>query len=251
MRPLNSSATGDFSLEELPTIDFAGMDEIHDTLWNLSIRQTSWFPKGYQSTSIIDGGKILFAAVRNGRFYLSNSDTLVAGYRPAEALLAALRKIKTREAISFNEEYAVETLWHEMMHERTSIITERRIVGEDPLPEGIVQLTARLTYGKLLAALGGAPAHQDRILKNGLAYPTLTRNLVELVIRAGLTGEDIEKILLNYGQQWLEPFKTVLAERLNTKRVGSLLRYASSKPLADFREKLDVQIRNAPLRRRE
>ena len=220
-------------------------------LRRLADDQPNWFPAGYQGLWVVDGGETLFAAVENGRFYLSNSDALVPGFRPAEALWSALRKITAGQLLSFQEEYAVETLWHEMIHERTGIMTARRVVGREPLEEGIIQLAARSTYPRLLAALGGrVPAHQATILENGLAYPLVTRNLVELTHRAGLSGEQIERILLQQGQQWPKSLMEWLAEGLNTKRVGSLSRYANTKPLADFREKLDVQIRNAPLRSR-
>lgn len=79
----------------------------------------------------------------------------------------------------------------------------------------------------------------------------MTRNLLELTRRAGISGEEVERLLLQYRQQWLEPFKKQLAEGLNTKRASSLLGQATIKPLADFRERIDVQIRNAPLRNKE
>lgn len=138
---------------------------------------------------------------------------------------------------------------NEIMHERTGIRVARRVVGQEPLEEGVIQLAARSTYPRLLAALGsGNPAHQAAILERGWAYPQVTRNLVEMTRRAGIAGEQIEQILIQQGQQWLEPLIELLSAGLNTKRAGSLLRYANIKPLADFREKIDVQIRNAPLR---
>jgi len=236
-------------LKSLPLMPFVGRAELDESLRRLTVNQPDWFPSGYQGLAIVDGGETLFAAVESGQFYLSNSDALVSGYRPAEAFRAALQKIKAGQPLSFYEEYATETIWHEMMHGRTGVIAARRDVEKEPLEEGIVQLAARSTYDRLLTALGGAkPSHQDAILENGLAYPSVTRNLVELIRRAGVDEKQVEQILIQYGPQWLEPFKQLLAEGLNTKRAGSLLRYANTKPLADFREKIDVQIRNAPLR---
>ena len=236
-------------LKSLPPVTFEGHAEMDRTLRRLANDQPHWFPAGYQGVSVVDGGETLFAAVEDGQFYLSNSDALVPGYRPAEALRSALQKIKMGQSLSFHEEYAVETLWHEMVHERTGIRAARRVVGQEPLEEGVIQLAARSTYPRLLAVLGGGnPAHQAAILERGWAYPQVTRNLVEMTRRAGIAGEQIEQILVQQGQQWLEPLIGLLSVGLNTKRAGSLLRYANIKPLADFREKLDVQIRNAPLR---
>lgn len=199
-------------LKNLPLAPFAGCVEVDESLQRLAGNQPDWFPTGYQGLAIVDGGEMLFAAVQAGRFYLSNSDALIPGYRPAEAFRLALQKIKAGESLSFREEYAVETIWHEMMHERTKVITVRRIVGEEPLEEGMIQLAARSTYDRLLMALdGAAPFHQTAILENGLAYPSVTRNLVELIRCAGIDGKQVEQILLQYGPQWLEPFKTRLA----------------------------------------
>ena len=92
-----------------------------------------------------------------------------------------------------------------------------------------------------MAALGGEnPAHQAAILEQGLAYPQVTRNLLELTRRAGIDGAQIEQILLQQGQQWLGPLIELLSNGLNTKRAGSLRRYANIKQLADFLEKIEV-----------
>jgi len=240
------------NLKDLPLVPLAGRNEVDESLRRLAVNQPDWFPFGYQGLSIVDGGETLFAAVEEGQLYLSNADALIPGYRPAESFRSALQKIKAGEPLAFREEYAVETVWHEMMHERTSVVAARRIIGQEPLEEGMIQLAARSTYDRLLMALGSAPpSHQADILENGLAYPSVTRNLLELTRRAGISGEEIERLLLQYRQQWLEPFKKQLAEGLNTKRASSLLGQATIKPLADFRERIDVQIRNAPLRNKE
>lgn len=246
-----TSSLNAIDLKSLPLMALDGHAELDHALRQVAQSRSDWFPAGYQGVSVVDGGETLFAAVEDGLFHLSNSDALVPGYRPAEALRSALRKIKTEQPLSFQEEYAVETLWHEMMHERTGIRAARRVVGQEPLEEGVIQLAARSTYQRLLAALGGEnPVHQAAILEQGLAYPQVTRNLLELTRRAGIDGAHIEQILLQQGQQWLGPLIELLSNGLNTKRAGSLLRYANIKQLADFLEKIDVQIRNAPLRNR-
>jgi hypothetical protein len=184
-------------LKSLPLVPFEGRAKLDESLQRLASDQPDWFPAGYQGLTIVDGGETLFAAVEEGRFYLSNSDVLVPGYRPAEAFWSALRNIKAGQPLSFREEYAIETVWHEMMHERTGIVMIRRVIGKEPLEEGIIQLAARSTYGRLLTALGGAdPSHSAAILENGLAYPLVTRNLVELTRRAGVSGDEIEQLLL-------------------------------------------------------
>lgn len=189
-------------LKSLSLAPFKGHTELDNSLQCLATDQPDWFPSGYQSLTIVDGGEILFAAVEEGRFYLSNSDALVPDYRPAESFRSALQKIRAGQPLSFREEYAVETVWHEIMHIRTGVIAARRIIGEEPLEEGIVQSAARATYDRLLTALGGArPSHQDAILKNGLAYPLVTRNLLELIRRATIDGEQVEQLLIQYGPQ--------------------------------------------------
>jgi hypothetical protein len=103
-------------LNSLPLMPFVGRAELDESLRRLTANQPDWFPSGYQGLTIVDGGETLFAAVESGQFYLSNSDDLIPGYRPAETFRSALQNIKAGQPLSFREEYAVETIWHEMMH---------------------------------------------------------------------------------------------------------------------------------------
>jgi hypothetical protein len=49
--------------------------------------------------------------------------------------------------------YAVETVWHELMHGMTRIQVVEQKVGKDALEEGLVQAVSRLSYQRLLVAL--------------------------------------------------------------------------------------------------
>ncbi len=212
----------------------------------LAAKKPEWFPEGFNGIQVVDR-KDIFAAYYQGNFYVSNTDTLITGFNPAVELSSAFEKITISKTLSFSEEYAVECLWHEMMHARTGVFPLRLILGEEPLSEGMVQLAARHTYPVLLAELGGLSSHQNAILKNGYAYSVVTTNLIELINQARLSGTAIEAMLLQYGNDYLEPLKALLSTGLKTKRVGTLLNSANKVSLEQFKQKIIVQQKNAPL----
>lgn len=209
-----------------------------------------WFPQGFNGIHAVERAD-MFAGYFDGNFYFSVADKFVSGYKPAIDLANAISKSETKTALTFNEEYALETLWHEITHAMTGVFAERLALGVEPLNEGIVQLSARHNYHKLTTVLGINATHQEKIISSGLAYPIVTANLVELINQAGVSGEQVESLLLEHGNDYLEPFKELLANGLNTKRVGTLLNAALTATIENLKQKIATQQRNAPLRRKE
>lgn len=216
----------------------------------LAIKNPQWFPQGFNGIHAVERAD-MFAGYFDGNFYFSVADELVAGYKPAIDLAGAISKSETKNALTFNEEYALETLWHEITHAMTGVFAERLALGVEPLNEGIVQLSARHNYHKLATSLGINVTHQDKIISNGLAYPLVTANLVELIRQAKISGEQIESLLLEHGNGYLEPLKELLANGLNVKRAGGLLNKTTILTVEAMREKIKVQQKNAPLQHKE
>lgn len=92
-------------------------------------------------------------------------------FAPARDLKNAWNKIAKKEKLTFNEEYAIESLWHEIVHNRQKPTPAG---GQDSLArrmmEVVTQWTARRTYPQFLKSLGGEAIHQKEILKNGYGY---------------------------------------------------------------------------------
>ena len=216
----------------------------------LAVKNPHWFPEGFNGVHAVESAD-MFAGYYQGAFYFSVADELVNGFKPAIDLANAFSKANTELTLSFFEEYAVETLWHELMHARTGVTTGRLALGIEPLNEGVVQLAARHTYQNLAKEIGVNLTHQEKIICSGLAYPLVTRNLLELINQAKISGSDVEKLLMEHGNDYLEPLKELLATGLSTKRVGTLLNASQSLTLETLKFKIMTQQRNAPLQRKE
>ena len=91
--------------------------------------------------------------------------------------------------MAFNEEYAIEALWHEILHiksKNTKILPS--IDSTDgfsrSVAETINQLIARNSYGKLLANWGRKPLFVKQIMEQGHSYKYTLQNLRELLSKA-------------------------------------------------------------------
>ncbi len=99
-------------------------------------------------------------------------------FNPGLNLASAILNLKAGTKISFNEEYAIETLWHEIMHGIVPIRMNKAIIGRNGIDEGVIQALARRTYPDFLSAYAVTPKFQNEILANGYAYPEVTRNVL-------------------------------------------------------------------------
>lgn len=93
-------------------------------------------------------------------------------FNPMAEIRGALYAIKNGKSLTFNQEYAIEGLWHEILHAGAVGWKEQ---GKHDLAqimpmEIINQFCARRSYQKLLRALGAEPVHQQNILLNGYGY---------------------------------------------------------------------------------
>lgn len=246
--PVLSSAFNN-AISDVPSmkiIELEGFAAVQKVMSELAVKKPEWFPDGFNGIHAVANSEF-FAAYYEKAFYFSTTDELLKGFKPASNLVDAIEKISAKSSLAFNEEYALETLWHEMMHVRTGITTPRLVMGEEPLNEGMVQLAARHTYQALMVELGGTTNHQVEILQKGYSYPIVTTNLLELINQAGISGAEVEAIILSYGNDYLEPLKALLMQGLKTKRVGTLLNMANTASLEQLQQKIMVQQRHSKL----
>jgi hypothetical protein len=89
--------------------------------------------------------------------------------------------------LDFHEEYGIESLWHEILHNSQRY---RQPAGASNslirVAEGLHQSLARQSYPRLLEALGARATHQDAIRKNGPSYPKSTASYYALLGRLEL-----------------------------------------------------------------
>lgn len=117
--------------------------------------------------------KYFMATNHFGWFYMSKR-TFKTGssseFNPVGALKNAWNKLSQGKTLDWNEEYSLESLWHEITHNRQLVGRIPKGSSKECVMEVVTQWTARRTYPELLESLGGKAAHQEDIIKNGLGY---------------------------------------------------------------------------------
>lgn len=136
----------------------------------------------------------------DGRFKVStHTHSMRNGktFNAAEELKNAWNKLAEGKPLTWEEEYACESLWHEITHNK-----EKRgplgAVGVRYM-ETVTQWTARRTYHEMLESLGGKAEHQADIKKNGLGYGSWIRNFDRLLEALGID----EAVLLPFMQDMI------------------------------------------------
>lgn len=144
---------------------------------------------------ITENGRSYFMATDSrGTLWLNSKtfSTSCDGFNALRDLKTAWNKLAKGEELTFNEEYAFESLWHELTHNRQKPGDLGR--GETPqrrVMEIFTQWTARRTYPRLLESLGGKAAHQKEILKKGYGYGRRIQNFDRLLDVLKIKDEDL------------------------------------------------------------
>lgn len=103
---------------------------------------------------------------------ISNHTFIIKGkeFNPMEELKGAFGAIKKRQQLTFNQEYAVESLWHEILHAKSKTKPTKLFSWQIKSMETVNQFVARHTYDDFLKRLGGTASHKNDILENGYGY---------------------------------------------------------------------------------
>jgi SPP1 gp7 family putative phage head morphogenesis protein len=126
------------------------------------------------------------------------------GYNPARDLRSALQKLKANQPLTFNEEHALESLWHELNHLRPKapIIFDKK--EEVIIMETINEFYSRHTFDKLFVKRIKPDAKlqfKKRILEEGYGYQYHVQNFRYLLKRIGVKEKEavreLEEIFLD------------------------------------------------------
>jgi hypothetical protein len=108
---------------------------------------------------------------RVGKSTISISNqTFSNGYNPAVEFMDGLYSIKQGRELTFNQEYAFESMWHEILHAKTASQHQKLSSQQKKHMETVNQFVARHTYPKFIEAFGGKAINQVEILNNGYGY---------------------------------------------------------------------------------
>jgi hypothetical protein len=196
--------------EKVTPTEILDLSNIHANLSKLAKQHPEYFSNGYAG---------IFPAPPN-QSYLASTDIGMGkifvnfakneyGFDAGTSLLGAFDKIKQGIVLTEHEEYAMEVLWHEILHlkSKNTVILPRI---DDPnggfqraALETTNQFVARKTYDKFMKQLGGNPIHQKWILENGYGYKETVNNTRELLRILDINEDDFckraeELLMKNY-----------------------------------------------------
>ena len=186
--------------EPLTPTKIQDISDVETAMAKFVDKHPEYFTKGYKGIVAVSEKKAFMSATMDGIIkinFAANKD----GYNAGESLLRAIDKLNNGEELTRDEEYAVESLWHEILHNKSKNTTILPDINEPDkgftraVAETINQLVARHTYGEnLLTELGGKPKHQQWVLEKGYSYDATLDNLRLLLQKAGINeAEFVER----------------------------------------------------------
>ncbi len=208
--------------------EFGKIKSVQDIDKIIKTKLAGEFKKEYSGITLTDEKYFMATDPSNGSLFISSKEfPHLNNFSPLNDLLAALNKLG-KEKLSFNEEYALESLWHEIVHNKQVLAPIDEY--DETIMEIVTQWYARRTYPNLLKKLGDFEAlHQKDIIKKGYGYfskvAKLDNLLEELDIRDNDIIGDIEDMILSTPwNKYAEKLAEILAKKTGGNRNGLLNR---------------------------
>lgn len=117
---------------------------------------------------------------------ITNKDlTITSGvvFNPLHEVKGAMKAITEKTALTFNQEYALESVWHEFRH--AAAVGWKNVNLKTPVlinsMEVINQFCARLSYPSFIRGLGGKASHAKKIMEKGYGYGRRVSNFCTLL----------------------------------------------------------------------
>lgn len=122
--------------------------------------------------------------IRNSKHKLIDPTTgKPCEFNPFHEVRGALRAIAKKQPLTFNQEYSLESLWHEIYH--ASAPGWANLKSITPALTGSMevanQFCARHSYGTFIKALGGTTSHTATVIKSGYGYSRRLTNFNALL----------------------------------------------------------------------
>ena len=124
--------------------------------------------------------------------YIANADFKVKDgkiFNPFKEMKGALEAIANGKELTFNQEYSLEALWHEIRHAGAVGWGNRNNKDKTTsLPmEVINQFCARMSYRSFVHSLGGKATHSNSVILNGYGYQKTLNNFYSLLSQIGVS----------------------------------------------------------------
>ncbi|GAQ15445.1 phage (Mu-like) virion morphogenesis protein [Myroides odoratimimus] len=135
---------------------------------------------------------------------ISISSHSFGNFNPLDEIKGAFAAIKKGEKLTFNQEYSLESLWHEILHAKTKTKPLKLSSFQVKSMETINQFVARHTYPDFMKRLGGTASNQADILDKGYGYSSWITEFRKRIVDSNLTEKEALEyfephLMKNYG----------------------------------------------------
>ena len=118
--------------------------------------------------------------------YINNISMQVGGgeeWNPLQELKGAISAIRKGDKLTFKQEYAIESLWHEIRHAGAVgyVDINKRSSRRTKAMECINQFCARRSYVGFLKSIGGKSNNRDSIILDGYGYRSTLKNFQNII----------------------------------------------------------------------
>jgi SPP1 gp7 family putative phage head morphogenesis protein len=212
------------------------------------------FERGAPRIEVSRSSRAFMSTDCQGRISLySHSFRQCNGFNAATELKSALSKLGKGKELTFHEEYAIESLWHEVNHNAMKHIDLYMSKWDicRQLMETVNQFCSRHTYPEFLQKLGGAVSHKAQVLEKGYGYGPWVTNIRSLIARLGCREEavlsDLRKINVEgYWEDRLEDIARALHRHQEGRRpegtINRVVRRITKDSPAEFSRTLEAML---------
>jgi len=180
--------------------------EVKSIFKEVASQNTEWFRNGVDDFKFLKSGSYMMQHsmpydpktgkwVKGSTFTVSTNTFSSVNFNPADELKGAFAAIKKGGKLTFNQEYSIESLWHEILHARTKSPPGRISTAQVKAMETVNQFTARHTYSDFLESLGGKATHKSKILDDGYGYSSWIKDFRKRLKDAGISEQTALKEL--------------------------------------------------------
>jgi hypothetical protein len=216
--------------EENPDNFYGGLKKVSVTSKSTAFMYNSRRYKRVDGSYDISSGNEITIINRNYK-------TANGKFNPAEELKTALAIVKEGKELTFNQEYALESLWHEIRHAGAKgwgNIVKANDMKRSAM-EVINQFCARKSYPDFIKQLGGKAMHQNEIMASGYGYSQSVGNFRKALSKYGIAEDDAFKHFKDLIQK--EPYENIwlkVADFLKGKGVKNATELVENLTLRDF-----------------
>lgn len=136
--------------------------------------------------------------------------------------------------MSFLQEYALEGVWHEIMHAGAVNWRNPIIDHNTTSMELINQFCARRTYRQLLKRLGTEPTYELAVIRHGIGYSREMTNFYSLLNKYGISEEKVfntfELKIKAYAYDDIHPMLLEFLKENGVQKAEKYIKHLGNKP---------------------